>query len=159
MTIEELNVRITADAADFKKKMAEAKAAVDAFKSGAREAGDEVTKAFGGLISSEVSVTGSTVLTDSGPVKISAVPSEPVSIPSDVPSAAYAYPHSASGMRTADVLTLDSSETVIGAVSAPANEPQPVSITTTVELDGDKVGESVERFNMRQGKIGNGTGR
>ena len=159
MTIEELNVKITADATKFRREMALAKETVDAFRNGAKEAGDQVTQAFGGLISTEVSSTGSTIIAEGAPVKFSTAPPEPIGIPSGVPVRAIAGLRGDSGMRTADVLSLENSETVIGAVSAASQDSQPVSITTTVELDGDKVGESVERFNLRQGKIGNGMDR
>ena len=168
MTVEELNVRISADATNFKIELAAANNAMKLFREDAVNAGNEITAAFKGLIDtafeaaskvSEVPSVGSVsfrydpdkpagsrdtswqngAITTLSPSLINSSPAEP---------GIYS--------RTANVLDLDKSETVIGAVSAPEQPSQPVNITTTVELDGDKVGQSVNRFNMRRNKITNG---
>ncbi len=154
MTVEELNIKISADAENFKKELAAAKEAVNAFRNDAVSAGNAVTAAFDGLISTNVSsaetVTPSAVSTDgcSEPVRA-------LGIPSNVPASAVNAGHRTNG--TVAVPELDISETVIGAVSGSADSSsQPVNITTTVELDGDKVGASVERFNLRRNRMTNG---
>ena len=59
--------------------------------------------------------------------------------------------------HTAEVMQLEKSETVIGAANSGSDgDTRPVNITTTVELDGDRIGEAVNRFNMRRNRITNG---
>ncbi|MBO6303162.1 MAG: hypothetical protein J6N15_12075 [Ruminiclostridium sp.] len=152
MTVEELNIKISADAESFKKELAAAKNAIDAFRNDAVSAGNAVTAAFDGLITADVTaaeVSGSTVNTEGYTETLT-----PRGIPSSVPASAV------SGRRVggiAAVPELGINETVIGAVSGGGeSSPQPVNITTTVELDGDKVGQSVERYNLRRNRMTNG---
>ncbi len=59
----------------------------------------------------------------------------------------------------ATVLNLRRGQTLIGAVSDSNSEDgfsKPVEIHTTVELDGDKVGESVVRYSNARTRIKNG---
>lgn len=60
----------------------------------------------------------------------------------------------------ADVLRLDRRQTLIGAVSQSGNERsewnRPIEIRTTVELDGDRIGEAVGAYNGRRSRITDG---
>lgn len=168
MTVEELNIKITADAENFKNAISDANSAMEGFRSRASEAGREVTDAFSGLL--EVGLTGNNrapVPETVTPVEISGRAGAAQSFAEAVQD--YGQPSAAgfaayfSGTRnvssgTVSVPELDSRETVIGAVGGTAAEVQPVNITTTVELDGDKVGESVNSYFLRRNKITNGIG-
>ena len=165
MTIEELNVKISADAENFKKAIADANAAIDAFRNKAEAAGNELTGAFAGLINTDVGTeygtaqaTAEQIIPETAETAATrTAPRTPSGIPSYVPKENISqYYDISSYSRTADVLDLDTNETVIGAVSDSGNGEQPVNITTTVELDGDKIGESVNVYNMRRNKITNG---
>ena len=58
----------------------------------------------------------------------------------------------------AGVLDLRENETVIGAVNDRGYADNiPVTLNTTVELDGDKIGESVGNYFIRRNRITNGT--
>ena len=165
MTVEELNIRISADAENFKKELEAAKASVAAFRDEAVAAGKQVTAAFYGLIGTQVSaaetvsqaaVTTAADIDTRSSDKYSTV-TLPHAIPSYVPEENIYYTNNGvSYQGTANVPDLARNETVIGAVGGQASEPQPFNITTTVELDGDKIGESVNRFNLLRGKITNG---
>ena len=154
MIVDELSVKITAEADNFKQEIASAKAALDGFRTEAMNAGAAVTEAFDGLIKTSVSSSpaeGSTPDTASVAANKSGRQTN-IGLSSIIPGITIP----SFGPRTVNVLDLDSSETVIGAVGGAAQETQPVNITTTVTLDGDKVGESVNRFNMRRDRITNG---
>lgn len=182
MTVEELNIKITADAQNFKKVIADANKTMESFRQQAEKAGETVTDAFSGLI--EVGVTGESsepasspaiVLNDtSGRISEENALAEAVKYP-DVPTtegfinyfnnsrdtasrtAQVPQPDvRETWSRTASFPQLDSGETVIGAVSGDSTEVQPVNITTTVELDGDRVGEAVSRYFVRRDRITNG---
>lgn len=60
----------------------------------------------------------------------------------------------------ANVLRLDRSQTLVGAVSGSGNEQSgqnvPIEIHTTVELDGDRIGEAVSAYNGRRSRITDG---
>ena len=55
MTVEELNIKISADAESFKRGLAGAEASLEKFRNDAVKAGEEVTKAFGSLVNVGVS--------------------------------------------------------------------------------------------------------
>ena len=163
MTIEELNIKISADAENFKREIAAANSALDAFRKDAAKAGKEITDAFAGLIDTKLGTgTGNKSAAAVIPAEGTGTAGtaryrEPNSVPSYVPKENISgYYENNSYSRTANVLDLDTSETVIGAVGNVQNDDQPINITTTVELDGDKIGESVNIYNMRRNKITNG---
>lgn len=60
----------------------------------------------------------------------------------------------------ANVLRLDRSQTLVGAVTESGNEQsgqnRPIEIRTTVELDGDRIGEAVSAYNVRRSRITDG---
>ena len=59
----------------------------------------------------------------------------------------------------ATVLNLRSGQTLIGAVSennAASEFSKPIELHTTVELDGEKIGETVSLYNKSQTRIKNG---
>ena len=163
MTVEELNIKISADAENFKKEIASANSALDAFRRDAAAAGKEITDAFAGLINADIrsgtgiSGAGTVIPAEGDAAAGTARYIAPKSVPSYVPKENISgYYENNSYSRTANVLDLDTSETVIGAVGNAQNDDQPINITTTVELDGDKIGESVNIYNMRRNKITNG---
>ena len=170
MTVEELNIKISADADEFGRGLAAAEASLEKFRSDAVKAGEEVTKAFDGLVNVGVTSVYNGEHAHNGTVQpAEASQNTPsVSVPfADWRSGGTVIP-SAGGINvsavfpavsshTAEVMQLEKSETVIGAVNGGSEgDTRPVNITTTVELDGDKIGESVNRFNMRRNRITNG---
>ncbi len=198
MTVEELNIKITADAENFKKAISDANAAMDSFKSRASEAGREVTEAFSGLIGvNAVGVSRAPAQETVAPVEISGRADAARDFAETMRSMGQASSGNAAAEpvreyeRLSTVNTFaepvreyeqpsaagfaeyfrDTLNTVSGTVLIPetdsggmpdvpagggANEVQPVNITTTVELDGDKVGESVSSYFLRRNKITNG---
>ncbi|MBQ9383550.1 MAG: hypothetical protein IJT87_04885 [Ruminiclostridium sp.] len=171
MTVEELNVKISADAENFKTEVAAANVELQTFKNRAVAAAAEITKAFDGLVTVTAAATpendnnGGSVLPqipdtipvgpflqDPGELTGSGSPQTAVT-----PDAAFDF-RTGLPQRTADVLALESSDTLIGAFGGTDNGAQTVNLTTSVTLDGDKVGESVDRFLIRRNRITNGLG-
>ncbi|MCR4780370.1 MAG: hypothetical protein K5876_04650 [Ruminiclostridium sp.] len=74
MTVEELNIKITADAENFKRAVSEANSAMESFRRRAVSAGEEVSSAFSGLLG--VSLSG-TLGEPSGSRKASAAADSP----------------------------------------------------------------------------------
>ncbi|MBP5605515.1 MAG: hypothetical protein J6X60_08230, partial [Ruminiclostridium sp.] len=147
----------------FRAEMASANAAVDAFRQKMAAAGNEVTAALSGLIDTQVTVSSpdsaaviSTPAAGAEPVNSGVPDWRSGGIPGAVTPALAGMFAAQPDMRAAGIPELDRSETVIGAVGGGGEAGTPVNITTTVELDGDKVGESVNRFNMRRNRITNG---
>ena len=169
MTVQELKVKISADSENFKNGISTARSAITLFKKEAVKAGKEVTEAFDGLISTDLtpSEPGYDDESDGAAAVTSAAARNSGSSYTDTVRDAFGQ-GLASGMANtisnignsfsgvANVLDLDRNETVIGAVGGGASDNQPVNITTTVELDGDKIGESVNSFNMRRSRVTNG---
>ena len=181
MTVEELNIKITADASGFKNEMKAASQQLEKLKADAVNAGKAVTDAFSGLFDTQVSAAAGSavqrggnasavteavrqglqnkVTADTG--RIGAVLASSGSFPNGggavMPDFISYYTAQTGNAGTANVLRLDKNETLIGAVSgSDAQGAQPINITTTVELDSDKVGESVNSFFMRRSRITNG---
>ena len=129
MTTEQLNVIITAQTEDFQTKIAAVNAAMLETVSLAEQSASTIAN---------ISVQGA----DSGKAaQISAVS------PSDISGAA------------ATVLSLRSGQTLIGAMSennAAQGFSKPIEFHTTVELDGEKLGESVSYYNNAQTRVRNG---
>ncbi len=154
MTVEELNVKISADAENFKNEIAAANQAMTIFRTNCINAGKDAVSAFDGLITTDITA----VQTDNAAASHVTANADlkPAGIPTSVPTKAYTRTTSQlTASRAAVVPELDSSETVVGAAGG-SGYLQPVNITTTVELDGDKVGEAVNRFNLRRNTITNG---
>lgn len=176
MTVEELNIKITADASGFKNEIAAVNKQLDALRANAANAGSAVTAAFGGLIGTEVSAAraegergGNAAVT----YDVLKGRQDNVTAADDRSSVISRFADSAWNRGSAvmpdftayyaenagvvNVPKLDKGETVIGAVGGSgAQSSQPINITTTVELDGDKVGESVNSYFMRRNRITNG---
>lgn len=131
MTTEQLNVIITAQTEDFQTKIAAVNASILETISLAEQSASTVAKMSVG----QTEGTGKTAQVESG---ISA---------DNIRSAA------------ATVLNLRSGQTLIGAVSGNDGTQgfsKPVEIHTTVELDGNRVGEAVSRYNNSRTRIKNG---
>lgn len=168
MTVEELNIKITADAENFKNAIYDANAAMEGFRTRAAEAGREVTDAFSGLL--EVGLVGTKRTPEPEtvtPAEISGRADRTASFmeslreyeqPSAAGFAAYFAGTRNAVSGTVALPELDSREGGIGSSGGGNTEVQPVNITTTVELDGDKVGESVSSYFLRRSKITNGIG-
>lgn len=177
MTVEQLNIKITADASAFKKEIDDVNKQLDALKSNAAQSGIAVSAVFSELAVSGASGGAEGSPDGSAPAAAGVVrqgrPHEAVADISGRSSEVAGFAGSgwengnavmpgfaeyyAGKTGTAAVPRLERGDTVIGAVSGnDALNAQPVNITTTVQLDGDKVGESVERFYMRRNRMTNG---
>lgn len=135
MTVEELNIKITADSQDFRREIQSVNEALEKTKQLSAEAQKAVSSVFSG------------VFTEAAPAGEAAAKAA---------QTAYEY---FGGAAAAEVLNLSSKETVIGAVSRNEKETtseQPIKINTTVELDGDRIGEAASLYMMRRGRITNG---
>ncbi len=159
MTVEELNVKITADAENFKRAVSEANSAMESFRRRAVTAGEEVSGAFAGLLG--VGMTGTltgyagsrrAVLSDySGRTEAAQAFADGAPEPSIYGFTEY-LKDKETAPRAASVTLPGSGENAAAAGSG----VQPINITTEVILDGDKVGESVSRYNIRRSRITNG---
>ncbi len=130
MTTEQLNVIITAQTEDFQTKIAAVNAAI---------------------------LTTITLAEQSA----SSVAAMTVQAQGDEGKSAQVGSVSAGNIKTAaaNVLNLRSGQTLIGAMNEnnSANGfSKPVEIYTTVELDGEKLGESVSRYSNSRTRIKNG---
>ncbi len=131
MTTEQLNVIITAQTEDFQAKIA----AVNASILETIALAEQTASAVASITVQQTGSEGKTAQVDG-------------SVTADRISGA-----------AATVLNLRSGQTLIGAVSENNSTDgfsKPVEIHTTVELDGDKVGESVFRYNNSRTRIKNG---
>lgn len=165
MTVEELNIKITADAENFKKAIADANAAMESFKERASEAGGEVTEAFSGML--ELRLSGEnrepspeTVTPAQIADKIGRTAAPAVSVINSgavSPEGFAAYFENTNSISSGTAVIPEPESGAVTSVPAGSTaEVQPVNITTTIELDGDKVGESVSRYFVRRNKITNG---
>lgn len=131
MTTEQLNVIITAQTEDFQTKIAQVNASILETISLAEQSASAVAS----MTVNQPGENAGTVKVDGG---ISA---------------------DSIGGAAATVLNLRSGQTLIGAVNEKSGTQgfsKPVEIHTTVELDGNKVGEAVSRYSTSKTRIKNG---
>ncbi len=170
MIVDELRVKISADAESFKKEVTDANSALQTFRNRAVAAAAEINVAFdeimeiiGTVSSADGEVSSLTFPEFGGEIPVGPflpvlpeAPSESGSQPElYLPDTDYGS-RTGFPQRTAEVPELGRNDTLIGAVSGTEDDAQPVNITTSIMLDGDKVGESVDRFLIRRNKITNG---
>ena len=149
MTVEQLNVIITAQTDSFEQKINAVNRSLErtlelAEGSAGSIAGITVETGGSGGFSKDYARTAETVggYSESN----SAKPLFSLNIPA-VSGAA------------ANVLSLRQNETLIGAMtegSSDSSVQRPIEIYTTVELDGEKVGESVGLYNSARRRVTNG---
>lgn len=148
MTVEELNIKITADSQDFQREIQSVNEALEKTKQLSAEAQRAVSSVFSGVYT-EAAPAGES---EAGTYTI------PAAAGGAARAAQTAYEYFG-GAAAAEVLNLSSRETVIGAVSRNEKEAaaeQPIKINTTVELDGDRIGEAASLYMLRRGRITNG---
>lgn len=133
MTVEELKVIVTAQTEDFQTK-------INAVNEALSETASLARKASSGIMG--VELYSSAKSAEVNPLSQGEMTTENVV-----------------GAR-ASVLSLRSGETLIGAVNdnseALKGGTTPFQIYTTVELDGERVGQSVETYNASRQRITNG---
>ena len=141
MTVEEVNIKITAEAAALKKEIDSVNSSLSQMKLLAQQAAQAAASA----------VSASVALDYGG--------AEYGGISADTLSSASAQKKTAP-YNTAQVPSLNGKETLIGAVSSGGGESvQPIQINTTVEVDGDSIGQAAASFNLRRNRITNGFSR
>ncbi len=146
MTVEQLNVIITAQTSDFRQKINEVNAALSETVKLAKESAD-------GIASITVSEPES-----EGFSKAAAVSGVP-----DIPEEKESLTPFWNTMGAqANVLSMRRGDTLIGAVADSDGDgskgSSPIEIHTTVELDGEKIGESVNAYNSSRKRVLNGWG-
>ncbi len=159
MTVEELNVKITADAENFKRAVSEANSAMESFRRRAVSAGEEVSAAFSGLL--DVGMTGTlapaadtrTAVMNDYTGRIAAAQAFGEGAPEPSVYGFTEYLRNSGGVQRTASVQLPGIGDAAGMNDV---SPQPVNITTEVILDGDKVGEAVSRYNIRRSRITNG---
>ncbi len=168
MTVEELNIKISADSGDFTKGMSAAIKSLAQFRTVAMSAGNEAKSALSGLIDVNTDVSGDRTESVSAAVTMpqytntlrrsaGAKTSSGAKAENGVRAVADVQNFTNAFSRSANVLSLENGDTVIGAVGASMQDSgRPIEIITSVELDGDKVGESVNRYFMSRNRITNG---
>lgn len=151
MTVEELNVKITADAGSFREEIALVNRSLDELRSKARMTGIEVVSAFGGMMNAAS-------YAETKEVKYETAAVGEVAENSTAPAAARQPDYFNTLAPAARVQSFRRGETVVGVLnngSAAGSTAQPIQINTTVELDGDVLGEAVSFYNARQRRITN----
>lgn len=176
MTTEQLNIIITAQTADFTEKLAAVNTTLRetvALAEQAAEAAAKVVDPTGESAEGAVSGSAADGIYQAPEPSAGASGGFP-----QAPSGSARAAVQAAGERAdmsalekispvfaaANVLRLDRSQTLVGAVSESGNEQsgqnRPIEIRTTVELDGDRIGEAVSAYNVRRSRITDGfTGR
>jgi len=162
MTVEKLNIIITAQTEDFQKK-------IDAVNKSLERTAELAEKSASAI--AEISITSA----NNSPYKeeyrksaeVNAIPRDDFSAnrmktETKTVEVLNISPGSPGVMgAAASVLNLRKNQTLIGAVtennvSESGGLQRPIEIFTTVELDGDKVGESVAHYNTSRTRITNG---
>ena len=142
MTVEEVNIKITAEAAALKKEIDSVNSSLSQMKLLAQQAAQAAASA----VSASVSV-------DYGETEYGGAMTGGYTAPSFQKKTA---PYS----QTAQIPSLSGKETLIGAVSSGGGDAvQPIQINTTVEVDGDSIGQAAAAFNLRRNRITNGFSR
>ncbi len=145
MTTEQLNVIVTAQTEDFQQKINQVNKSLERTMELAKSSAETIAN-----ISVET--------TDSSFSKEFARQAE-TGVAINEEKAPFSEVDGISG-AAASVLSLRRGETLIGAVSengsAAEKQDRPIEIFTTVELDGEKVGESVGYYNSSRNRITNG---
>lgn len=148
MTVEQLNVIVTAQTEDFQRKIELVNQSISGTIALARSAASQ-------LASISVETSG-----NDGFTKDYARTAE---VSGNISDGAGAAPFLSSNLpevsgAAANVLSLRSGDTLIGAVSESSDNTvqRPIEVYTTVELDGEKVGESVGLYNTTRKRITNG---
>lgn len=147
MTVEQLNVIITAQTEDFQQKIAAVNSALEETVSLAQSAATELVK-----VAVEESTQEAFAKSYAQQAELSSAGAEVPRLAANIPSVSGA---------AASVMALRSGDTLIEAVSggkseSVGKEASPIEIHTTVELDGEKVGEAVGLYNYSRGRITNG---
>ncbi len=145
MTTEQLNVIVTAQTEDFQQKINAVNQSLERTVALAKSSAETMAG-----ISVEATDSGFTTEFARQAQTDAAVETE---------KAPFSEVEGISG-AAANVLSLRKGETLIGAVnengSAAEKQDRPIEIYTTVELDGEKVGESVGFYNSSRSRITNG---
>lgn len=172
MTTEQLNIIITAQTADFTEKLA----TVNQTLRETAALAEQAARAAASVVdpegeAAEDAVSGSAL---DGIYRAPETAAEAASgFPSAPAGSARAAVLAAGGgadrsgiealspaLAAASVLRLDRSQTLIGAAERGGNaqngQDTPIEIHTTVELDGDRIGEAVGAYNARRSRITDG---
>lgn len=153
MTVEELNIIITAQTEDFQKK-------IEAVNKALEKTASLAEKSVSSIAQININTGTNSPYTEeyrkSAAVNTISKEDFGENIGAAAPKTA------AQGVigAAANVMSLRKGQTLIGAVSEGNASPQslqrPIEIFTTVELDGEKVGESVAHYNNSRNRITNG---
>ena len=138
MTVEEIKIKISAEAGSLKTEIDSVNKALAEMKNLAQNAASVSAKTAFGITEGGFSDTGDSALVNSSAGGLKTAPYR----------------------QTAAVPDISGKDTLIGAVSSGEKESsQPIQINTTVELDGDSIGKAAASFNLRRNRITNGFSR
>ncbi|MGN0589443.1 MAG: hypothetical protein ACI4KO_07895 [Ruminiclostridium sp.] len=143
MTVEEIKIKISAEAGSLKTEIDSVNKALAEMKNLAQNAASAAAAAVSaktafGITEGGFSDTGDSALVNSSAGGLKTAPYR----------------------QTAAVPDISGKDTLIGAVSSGEKESsQPIQINTTVELDGDSIGKAAASFNLRRNRITNGFSR
>lgn len=150
LTVEQLNIKITADAKEFREEIQSVNEELSKMSALAAAAANQSYLAYRGVFSGGLS--GS----DTAPIGITAT------VDGEGNTEKTPMGYYGDNPNIVGIPYLNETETVIGAVqkSTEGGEEnlRPIQISTTIELDGDKVGESVSSYNYRRNRVTNGLG-
>lgn len=148
MTVEQLNIKITADAQAFRDELKSVNEELTKMSALATAAATQSYLAYRGVF------TGNPSDSATAPIAITA------SVDGGESSPKTAMGYYGDNTNIVGIPYLNENETVIGAVQKNSTvgeeDLRPIQIHTTVELDGDKVGESVSSYNYRRNRVTNG---
>lgn len=174
MTTEQLNIIITAQTADFTEKLGAVNTTLRETVALAEQAASAAAKVVDPTgESAEDAVSGSaaegiyqapesTIGTSGGFPQVPAGSARAAVRAAGESSDMSVIEAVSPAFAAANVLRLDRSQTLVGAVSESGKEQngqdRPIEIRTTVELDGDRIGEAVSAYNGRRSRITDGFG-
>lgn len=143
MTVEEVKIRISAEAGNLKREIDSVNKALVEMKNLAQQAASAAASAISAKTAFGISEGGFSDMEESGGIASSA---------GGLKTAPY--------RQTANVPDISGKDTLVGVIASGEKEnSQPIQINTTVELDGDSIGKAAASFNLRRNRITNGFSR
>ena len=143
MTVEEVKIKISADAGSLKAEIDSVNKALSEMKNLAQQAASAAASAISAKTAFGISEGGFSDMGDSAEI---------ISSAGSLKTAPY--------RQTVAVPEISGKDTLVGAIASRDKEnSQPIQINTTVELDGDSIGKAAASFNLRRNRITNGFSR
>ena len=143
MTVEEVKIKISAEAGSLKAEIDSVNKALSEMKTLAQQAASAAASAISAKTAFGISEGDFSDMGDRAEI---------ISSAGSLKTAPY--------RQTAAVPEISGKDTLVGAIASGDKEnSQPIQINTTVELDGDSIGKAAASFNLRRNRITNGFSR